>query len=113
MKTEGKSDTYQGLLGLDRLSTRVKSIVWFLCLCFAIGAFFTLYDFSRAVAEAPIGKYLIWLCILCPTCAAVAVARLAGIRWRYALSLFVFVSIIALVVLFLLLWVNLFFGAAA
>ena len=92
MKSEGTNDTYQGLFGLDRLPNNIKTLIWMMCLILATELAISGYDHVyETIASVPISKYFLWLSITSPTCIAIAVLRLAGVKWRYGFLLFLFV----------------------
>ncbi len=92
MKLKVMNDQYQGLFGLDKLPKSIKVLIWAVCLILAINL--AISDYSHvygAIASIPISKYFLWLSIISPICIATAVLRLAGVKWRYGLLLFIFV----------------------
>jgi hypothetical protein len=95
MKSEGTNDTYQGLFGLDRLPNNIKTLIWVVCLILAtelaISGYHHVYE---AIASTSISRYFLWLSIISPICIAVAVLRLAGVKWRYGFLLFLFVPMV-------------------
>jgi hypothetical protein len=88
-------NTYRGVLDLDGLSTPVKLFNWFFCYHVATvmaiwGCFRAIVSFS-SVSGNSLDNLLISLAVLSPTSIAIGWLRLTGVRWIYALSLFIFV----------------------
>ncbi len=93
LKSEGMNDAYQGLLGLDnRLPLIIKTLIWFVC--FALAAQSAVSGYFRIFQTMGSLLNFIWLSIISPICIAVAVLRLAGVKWRHALLLFIFIPIV-------------------
>jgi hypothetical protein len=100
LKPETTKDTYQGLLGLDGLSKELKTLNWIISIVVATYLAFTSYfRVEQSMRNFPL---LDWLAVASPICIAVAWLRLTGVKWRYALLLFVFVPIIFMCILFIL-----------
>jgi len=92
VKSESTNDTYQGLLGLDRLPKNTKILIWVVCLILATKSAISGYSHVyETIASVSISKYFIWLSMASPICIAVAVLRLTGVKWRYGFLLFLFV----------------------
>jgi len=95
MKPEGMNDGYKGFFRLDGLPNNIKVVSWFVCLILAtnlaISGYYHVYD---AIASTPFGIYFMWLSIISPICIGVAALRLVGVRWRYAILLFIFVPVL-------------------
>jgi hypothetical protein len=95
MKPDDIKDSYQGFIGLDGLPNNIKVLSWFVCLILAAKLAITgYYHGYEAIASTSISKYFMWLSIISPTCIAVAVLRLVGVKWRYAFLLFIFVPVL-------------------
>jgi hypothetical protein len=91
MKLEDENNPYQGLLGLDKLSPNVKTLIWIICFVFSLGP--AASGFLRIRESMGSLFYLSWLAIMSPICISAAVLRLAGVKWRYALLLFFLVPV--------------------
>lgn len=87
-------NSYQGPFGLDRLPSNFKTLYWAVCLIlaskFAASGYYRVW-FTNFI---PVGDYFIWASIISPICVAVAALRLGGVKWKYALLLFIFVPAI-------------------
>jgi hypothetical protein len=92
MKTENVNNTYQGVLGLDKLSLTTKTLIWFVCFALAAQSAVSGYFHISQIMGTLLN--FMWISIISPTCIAVAILRLAGIKWRYAFLLFIFVPIV-------------------
>ena len=94
MKPESVNNTYQGLLGLDKLQKELKTVNW--VVCFIIATCIALLNYSRiadVLPQIPLRLYLSWLAWTSPTCLAVVWLRLTGVKWQQALLLFIFVPL--------------------
>jgi hypothetical protein len=90
MEFENTNDSYQGLLGLDRSLKETKRFHF--VFCFAIASLVAVLNYFHGVSTI-VQTPLKWVTWISPTCVAVAWLRLAGIKWRHALLLFIFVPI--------------------
>jgi hypothetical protein len=106
VKTEIMKETYQGLLGLDRLPTVVKTLNWTICVI--IAACFAVFDYFNAQVafppNSPMRASFGWLALalISPICIAIAWLRLTGVKWRHAFLLFIFVPVVYKGILFIL-----------
>ena len=99
MKPESIENTYQGPLELDRLPKALKILN--MGICFVLATAIAISNYSRILNNLhPVlfGNSLNWLTWISPVCIAVAWLRLTGVRWRYALLLFIFVPAVLLLV---------------
>jgi len=100
-----ESKTYNGLLGLDRLPTWIKTVIWIAAFLWTTGTCATAIDqslqafgkfrgFGDYYGSIPYEIYAIY--IIAPTaktlCFTGAGLRLAGIRWLYVLIFLVTTS---------------------
>jgi len=77
----------------DRLPKDIKTLNWIVC--FIIATYIAWFDYSHVssvVGNTSLLIYFILLAIISPTCFAVVWLRLAGMEWRQALFLFIWVS---------------------
>ncbi len=97
------NDTYEGLLGLDKLPKELKALN--MVICFILATSLALVNYSRIVNtldQMPLRSLLNWLAWISPTCIAAAWLRLTGVQWRRALLLFIFVPVATLGILFVI-----------
>jgi len=106
MKPENTSDSYQGLLGFDRSSKEQKT--FHMVFCFVIATFVAVLNYFHAVSTI-VQIPLQWVTWISPTCIAVAWLRLAGVKWRHALLLFVLVPIATFAIIATFYWLAMIF----
>lgn len=99
MATDIHSKIYQGLLRLDKAPNAFKTLFWLLCLS---GASAFAIKHSVGIFYIRLGKFFLldtynWISILSPTFTAVAVSRLAGLKWKYSLLHFIFLPILVFI----------------
>jgi hypothetical protein len=92
MKSEGMKEPYFGPLGLDRLPRGFKIGTW--AVCWVIATRFALAAYhAEPEGGTVLGPYFILLALFGPALVAMFLARLAGVRWPYALLLLLFVPL--------------------
>jgi hypothetical protein len=106
MDPENMNDLYQGLLGLDDSPKETKRFHF--VFCFAIASLVAVLNYYHGVGTI-VQTPLQWMTWISPTCIAVAWLRLAGIKWRHALLLFIFVPIATFVFLAIVYGLAMFF----
>ena len=106
MESENMNDSYQGLLGLDRSPKEKKTFHMVFCFVIAtLVAVLNYYHTAWTIVQTPL-RWIVWIS---PTCIAVAWLRLAGIKWRHALLLFIFVPIATFATIATFYWLAMFF----
>lgn len=92
------NDAYQGLIGLEKLPSFIKMFIWLigfsLASTFAVLGYFHV---DEVMGKIIFRNYFLFLSIVSPTCIAVGLVRLFGVKWRYTLLLFIFVPLVVVV----------------
>lgn len=91
MKSESLSETYHGLLGLDRLPKGIKTLNFIVCLIVVTFVSVTgFFHLNRLLLPTVTPSFYYWVALLSPTCIGAGWLRLTGLNWRITLLFFVF-----------------------
>lgn len=94
---------------VERSPNGLQTLNWWVC--FVIATYVAWSNYGRVqflVGNTSLNFYFILLSMVSPTCFAVAWLRLTGLEWRRALRLFIWVSVTAGGILFVLPYVGFF-----
>lgn len=94
-------DTYQGILGLDRLPANIKNLN--LMVSFIAVIWIAIKNYFRVPVpqQMPLGTFLDWLAWINPTCIAIAWLRMTGVKWKQTVLFFIAVFIVFKVIMFI------------
>ena len=97
-------NTYQGILGLDRIPEVFKSLN--LALSFFVVIWIAFKNSSQIANTVhhtmPLRTFLDWLAWISPTCIAIAWLRITGIKWKQTILFFIALPIFYNMIKFIL-----------